>query len=151
MNEAASHLARAITLLSAGQQLPPDVSGWLLSGLTAYRGGADLESALGLRSAPGKRSARDIARLAQRDGYIQALTHGQSGGAWDQAVRISGWIRQYAAEREYPQRPLMVRSLDDGGIPSLARGLLSLLFQHDPAPPRSASQVYRILLKKRSD
>jgi len=127
-------LLRRLQVSLVSGYMPPDVARWLSQGVDAYLEGRRLESALGLKTGPGKPSPPAQIRLEQRDELVCRLVRGLPGSVWEQAGTLEKIIADFK-----PENP--IRTMQGKYIAEADRLKLEI--------PKSQAQLYRILNGRR--
>jgi len=131
--------------------MPPDVARWLSQGVDSYLDGRRLESALGLKTGPGKPSPPAQIRLEQRDEIVRRLARGVDGGTWTQAGLLAQAVADFQALkasglnwRDHKNRTLIPASLSGARLKYMAEA-----DRLDLEIPSSQSQINKILTGRR--
>ena len=134
MTEPHKLLARAFAGLE-NDNLSDECRKWLADGLgRVLAGDSGLDECLHLQTMHGKPTASTAALRDRRDGLICALAFVLPGGIMDKAVKIADLLAGRAPD-----------------VPdSLASELLMKIHEIDPSPPKSKTQIWRILDGNRS-
>jgi len=130
------------------RQLPDSVALWLQCAVDDYMTGAGtLDHCLGLKSAPGKQSPPNRARLENRDELIRRAARNMDGSTWQQAgvlVQAVQDLEDLQASavnwRDPRNRALIPKSLGGSRLKYLAE-----MHRCQMDIPRSRAQLYRIL------